>query len=70
MYVVTHNWSPAPEILLKKGHGKSVDWWSLGILIYDMLTGQVSDYYFLSIAWLIGRSHLCSLHSATRTKVH
>ena len=29
----------APEILQKKGHCKSVDWWSLGTLAYDMLTG-------------------------------
>ena len=26
----------APEILLQKGHGKPVDWWCLGILIYEM----------------------------------
>ena len=32
----------APEILQKTGHGKSVDWWSLGTLTYDMLTGAVS----------------------------
>jgi p70 ribosomal S6 kinase len=32
----------APEILQKTGHGKSVDWWSLGTLMYDMLTGAVS----------------------------
>lgn len=30
----------APEILTRSGHGKAVDWWSLGALIYDMLTGQ------------------------------
>lgn len=30
----------APEVLLNKGHGKGVDWWTLGILIYEMLAGQ------------------------------
>ncbi|XP_011155999.1 ribosomal protein S6 kinase beta-1 isoform X1 [Solenopsis invicta] len=29
----------APEILTRSGHGKAVDWWSLGTLAYDMLTG-------------------------------
>ncbi|CAJ0924353.1 unnamed protein product [Ranitomeya imitator] len=30
----------APEIIRGQGgHGKSVDWWSLGILIYELLTG-------------------------------
>lgn len=32
----------APEILTRSGHGKAVDWWSLGALMYDMLTGAVS----------------------------
>ncbi|GIY86576.1 ribosomal protein S6 kinase beta-1 [Caerostris darwini] len=30
----------APEILTQSGHGKAVDWWSLGALMYDMLTGS------------------------------
>jgi protein kinase A len=30
----------APEILLNKGHGKPVDWWCLGILLYEMMAGQ------------------------------
>jgi protein kinase X len=29
----------APEIILSKGHGKSADWWALGILIYEMIFG-------------------------------
>jgi len=30
----------APEVLLNKGHGKGVDWWTLGILMYEMMVGQ------------------------------
>ncbi|EER09054.1 cAMP-dependent protein kinase catalytic subunit isoform 2, putative [Perkinsus marinus ATCC 50983] len=29
----------APEVLLNKGHGKAVDWWTLGILTYEMMVG-------------------------------
>lgn len=29
----------APEVLNRTGHGTAVDWWSLGALLYEMLTG-------------------------------
>ncbi len=29
----------APEVIKKLGHSKAVDWWCLGCIIYEMLTG-------------------------------
>lgn len=30
----------APELIMKDGYGKAVDWWALGILAYEMIQGD------------------------------
>jgi len=34
----------APEIVAGKGHGKGVDWWTLGVFIYEMLASYPPFY--------------------------
>jgi serine/threonine protein kinase len=34
----------APEVLNKRGHSRTVDWYLLGVLTYEMLVG-VPPYY-------------------------
>lgn len=34
----------APEVLTDTSYTRAVDWWGLGVLVYEMLVGEVSAY--------------------------
>ncbi|XP_041967712.1 microtubule-associated serine/threonine-protein kinase 3 isoform X7 [Alosa sapidissima] len=31
----------APEVILRQGYGKPVDWWAMGVILYELLVGCV-----------------------------
>lgn len=45
----------APEVLTDNNYTRSVDWWGLGVLIYEMLVGEVSIKINLNIIMYVYR---------------
>ncbi|KNZ47136.1 uncharacterized protein VP01_664g3 [Puccinia sorghi] len=39
----------APEVIKGEGYGKTIDWWTLGILLYEMLSGLPPYFFFFSL---------------------
>lgn len=35
----------APEVLLDSSYTRAIDWWGLGVLLFEMLAGEVNIYY-------------------------
>ena len=45
----------APEVLTDASYTRAVDWWGLGVLIYEMLVGEVRGLadWFMRVCWLV-----------------
>lgn len=58
----------APEVILKKGCNRAADWWSLGILAYEMLFGA-PPFYTQDVAEMQKRTLLQELKFPTKKNV-
>ena len=55
----------APELLMNQGYTKTVDWWTLGVLVYEMMVRASNTCCTVAAHWSSGR--LVYRRSTTRT---
>ena len=48
-YSCRHSWIFPPEMILGKEYDQSLDWWTLGTLIYELITGGSPFNGFMDI---------------------
>ena len=48
----------APELLIGEGYTKEVDWWTLGVLLFEMLTVR-GTYLFFAMILSAYQCHFC-----------
>jgi len=46
----------APEIIANRGYTRAVDWWAVGVLIFEMRKGR-SPFEHKDQVWLTGTDH-------------
>ncbi|EPB68514.1 kinase domain protein [Ancylostoma ceylanicum] len=59
----------APEVILRQGYGKPVDWWALGVILYEFLVGCV-PFFGDSPEDLFSKVISGALVGATQLMVH
>lgn len=55
----------APELLESQGYTKTVDWWTLGVLLYEMMVRSSHDFRLVDIECK-SLNRLASRHSTMR----